>query len=117
MGRILFSVLGILFSVQGIAVLYAFSPIGPAREGTKLELWANLTLGGFPAAFLCVSIVLASWRKSVAPGLVDYTELGVVAVMLFLGLWLTMIYPWNIVIRGAGAVIAVALGIANLLLR
>ncbi len=50
-GKALFSILGVIFFLQGILVVYVFSPWGPAYHATKEELPVNLAFLGFPASF------------------------------------------------------------------
>lgn len=114
MGRVILLALGVVFFLQGTAVLYAFSPWGPARDVTAMEVLSNFSLFGFPASFLCFSAAHVWSGKAGRSSSRPFWELGACVVLWFLSMWLTMLTPWNLIARLGAAILAAACGVLAL---
>jgi hypothetical protein len=115
MAKNVFLFLGVVFSLQGAAFVYALSPWGPAADATSEEVLSNLSLFGFPAAFLCFSAAHAISGRAVRALSLPYWQLGACMALWLLSVWLTMLAPWHLVTRLGAVVLAVAFGVVNLL--
>jgi hypothetical protein len=117
MAKGVFAILGTIFLLQGVAVLYAFSSWGPAKDATLEEVLSNITLLGLPASFLCFSVVYSWPRRGRETSHLPYWQLGGCLLIWLLSLWLTMVSPWHLVTRLGAALLAATFGVANLLRR
>jgi hypothetical protein len=110
--RLLFLIMGIGFTVQGLYGMYFFSIRGPGHGADWLGILTSLSFLGFPMGILCVSIFYLWTVRSTVVHSWGYLEFAVCILIHALQFVLAITILGG-PLRFGGALLALSFGISN----